>query len=633
MTKIMMQLFTQPIFNEVPQTNINTLNNCMQSTPNNPLACPTPVMPANLAKSPHLWTKDEVGAWLAWCSEEYTIDSVNPERFSMNGRAVCLLNRDDFMQRAPEVGDILYNTLQILIKQSNKNYFPPLAQVHSPVIIMPNSPTLQPPTTHSTPIHTFNGSLLPPLQSTPSLAVSESYIPNIANITNVSSPPSCTDGESVPSESSSVTDNEDMDCQDLQEHDSKENNFETTLESQNGIHSPKRDSDCRLLWEFIYQLLLNKKNSSFICWEDENQYIFRIVNPHGLAELWGAQKSRSTMTYEKLSRALRYYYKMDIIRKVPGKRLTYQFMHPPKDIKKGQRGARPQYKTVAYKRIPMPNTLYGKPLPFSLDNIDDVCQTNQAPHRMMDNRIPENHEPTVDNIAICHKGKPITNNDVLLSSPHKPNTTTLFTDFPSNINGEDPFLKKISLISMENPPKPLNINETRLKYILPKSPDYIKKSSSPNAITSSPSPSLPSLLTNASTSTTTATTTTATPTITTIPPTKVTTDHISATPPETDHKPSEGSMIQSYIHPADIKTEKFYEQFNNINQTMNECHRVTSPNWQLSGITIKKQDEPRHRVTSPNWQLAGITIKEQDEPQDLSMRTLKKHNIVNPESA
>lgn len=83
-------------------------------------------------------------------------------------------------------------------------------------------------------------------------------------------------------------------------------------------------SDCRLLWEFIYHLLLNNEYSTYICWDNKDRFIFRIVNPHGLAKLWGNQKSRSTMTYEKLSRALRYYYKMEIIKKVPGQRLTYQ---------------------------------------------------------------------------------------------------------------------------------------------------------------------------------------------------------------------------------------------------------------------------------------------------------------------
>ncbi|CAI9725266.1 transcription factor ETV6-like isoform X4 [Octopus vulgaris] len=598
----MMQLFTQQILNETPRSNITSLSCPIQSSPNTSLSCPTPVMPANLAKSPHLWTKDEVGAWLAWCSEEYSIDSVNPERFSMNGRAVCLLNRDDFMQRAPEVGDLLYNTLQILIKQSSKNFIPSIPQVHPSLIIMPSSPTLQ-----NAPNHHFNVPILSPIQSAPSLSVPECYSQNIPNLRNVSSPPSCTDGESVPSESSSVTDNEDMETQDLQEADSKENNnFETNSEPQNGMHTTKRDSDCRLLWEFIYHLLLNKKNSSFICWEDEQQYIFRIVNPHGLAELWGAQKSRSTMTYEKLSRALRYYYKMDIIRKVPGKRLTYQFMHPPKDIKKGQRGARPQYKTDSYNS--MTNSSYVKHLSLSQANVNNVYQLNQPSH-LMDNMVPEIREPSVDNGVNCHTSKTVSNNIVLLPSSQDLNGTNFFTNCSMvvNGNGEDNLLmKKISQISVENSTKPSNLNESRPKFILP-NPDFIKRSSSPSvipAVPSTPSPSLPSLMTNTSTSPIT-TTAPITPTTLTIPVT-------SATTTETNNKHTDGAMVPSnFIHPADIKTESYYEQYSSkISPQMNECHKVTSPNWSL-----------------------GIKIKEQDEPQDLSMRTLQKHNMVTSESA
>ena len=86
-------------------------------------------------------------------------------------------------------------------------------------------------------------------------------------------------------------------------------------------------ADCRLLWEFIYQLLQERASASrnYVCWDGSGaDLVFRIINPTGLAELWGQQKNRSNMTYEKLSRALRYYYKMNIIKKVPGKRLTYK---------------------------------------------------------------------------------------------------------------------------------------------------------------------------------------------------------------------------------------------------------------------------------------------------------------------
>lgn len=39
--------------------------------------------------------------------------------------------------------------------------------------------------------------------------------------------------------------------------------------------------DCRLLWEFIYQLLCDDKFSSYVSWERQEEYVFRINNPTG----------------------------------------------------------------------------------------------------------------------------------------------------------------------------------------------------------------------------------------------------------------------------------------------------------------------------------------------------------------
>lgn len=49
-------------------------------------------------------------------------------------------------------------------------------------------------------------------------------------------------------------------------------------------------SDCRLLWDYIYQLLSDGRYEPYIKWEDEEAKLFRIVNPHGLAHLWGNHK-------------------------------------------------------------------------------------------------------------------------------------------------------------------------------------------------------------------------------------------------------------------------------------------------------------------------------------------------------
>lgn len=75
------------------------------------------------------------------------------------------------------------------------------------------------------------------------------------------------------------------------------------------------------------------------------------MDPNGLARLWGNHKvnprsvatvrssqwkqnndgrffsflqNRTNMTYEKMSRALRHYYKLNIIRKEPGQRLLFR---------------------------------------------------------------------------------------------------------------------------------------------------------------------------------------------------------------------------------------------------------------------------------------------------------------------
>ena len=45
-----------------------------------------------------------------------------------------------------------------------------------------------------------------------------------------------------------------------------------------------------------------------------------------VAQLWGARKNKPNMNYEKLSRALRYYYDGDMICKVHGKRFVYKFV-------------------------------------------------------------------------------------------------------------------------------------------------------------------------------------------------------------------------------------------------------------------------------------------------------------------
>ncbi|KAG6800669.1 ETS-related transcription factor Elf-5 [Apis mellifera caucasica] len=93
------------------------------------------------------------------------------------------------------------------------------------------------------------------------------------------------------------------------------------------ILKPKKNATSQgKLWEFIRDLLRNRETCpSLICWEDYSQAKFRFVKSDEVAKRWGSRKGNTKMTYEKLSRAMRYYYKSKIFQPVLGKRLVYQF--------------------------------------------------------------------------------------------------------------------------------------------------------------------------------------------------------------------------------------------------------------------------------------------------------------------
>ncbi|XP_051708224.1 ETS homologous factor isoform X5 [Oryctolagus cuniculus] len=91
-------------------------------------------------------------------------------------------------------------------------------------------------------------------------------------------------------------------------------------------HTKKHNPRGTHLWEFIRDILLNPdKNPGLIKWEDRSEGIFRFLKSEAVAQLWGKKKNNSSMTYEKLSRAMRYYYKREILERVDGRRLVYKF--------------------------------------------------------------------------------------------------------------------------------------------------------------------------------------------------------------------------------------------------------------------------------------------------------------------
>lgn len=92
------------------------------------------------------------------------------------------------------------------------------------------------------------------------------------------------------------------------------------------------------LWQFLLQLLLDPNNDQLICWTNEEGE-FKLLQAEEVAKLWGARKNKPSMNYDKLSRALRYYYDKNIIKKVNGQKFVYRFVSYP-DILKGEVPAR-----------------------------------------------------------------------------------------------------------------------------------------------------------------------------------------------------------------------------------------------------------------------------------------------------
>ncbi len=86
----------------------------------------------------------------------------------------------------------------------------------------------------------------------------------------------------------------------------------------------------RFLYEFLELLLADQRYRKLIVWKNKEERIFMLIDHHKVAEMWGMHKRKKPMTYDKFSRALRFYYSKNILKKEPG-RFTYRFL-----IKEGE---------------------------------------------------------------------------------------------------------------------------------------------------------------------------------------------------------------------------------------------------------------------------------------------------------
>ena len=85
------------------------------------------------------------------------------------------------------------------------------------------------------------------------------------------------------------------------------------------------------LWQFLLELLTDHHYMHIISWVGDYGE-FKLKDAEMVANLWGQRKGKPHMNYDKLSRALRYYYDGDLIKKVPRSAFTYKFVCQLKEV-------------------------------------------------------------------------------------------------------------------------------------------------------------------------------------------------------------------------------------------------------------------------------------------------------------
>ncbi|KAM9753852.1 ETS homologous factor isoform 2-T2 [Menidia menidia] len=212
---------------------------------------------------PQFWTKYQVWEWLQQVMDIHQIDasSIPFQNFDMDGHQLCSLGYQDFVRAAGSVGPILFQNITELKWSGQCNV--DIGQLE-----------LKPDDVSYPPGDIYDPSFHPP----------------------------ASDASPTPS-------SPDIKRSFQRGHQAKKHN-------PRGTH----------LWEFIRDILLNpERNPGLIKWEDRTEGVFRFLKSEAVAQLWGKKKNNSSMTYEKLSRAMRYYYKREILERVDGRRLVYKF--------------------------------------------------------------------------------------------------------------------------------------------------------------------------------------------------------------------------------------------------------------------------------------------------------------------
>ncbi|NXD71280.1 GABPA protein, partial [Eolophus roseicapillus] len=226
---------------------------------------------------PVQWSTDQVLHWVVWVMKEFSMTDIDLNALGIPGRELCSLSQEDFFQRVPR-GEILWSHLELLRKCMGD--FSVTDFTYSPLPFFFFLSFFQ---DENNSVQIIPASVQPATPTTIKVINSSAKAAKVQRAPRIS-------GEDRSSPGNRTGNNGQIQ-----------------------------------LWQFLLELLTDKDARDCISWVgDEGE--FKLNQPELVAQKWGQRKNKPTMNYEKLSRALRYYYDGDMICKVQGKRFVYKFV-------------------------------------------------------------------------------------------------------------------------------------------------------------------------------------------------------------------------------------------------------------------------------------------------------------------
>ncbi|XP_078451115.1 Friend leukemia integration 1 transcription factor-like isoform X2 [Lampetra fluviatilis] len=266
---------------------------------------------------PTLWTPEHVRQWLEWAVKEYGLLEVEPALFqAVDGKELCKMSKEDLMRLTTAYNaEVLLSHLNYLRESSSAFAYPNASAYSEQAARLATKPD---PSSYDSIRRTATWTGAP---TTPTTKGSTPSVQSLNKSTEGRTQP---DPYQILGPTSSRLANPAADADRHADGGALERCQQPMPFSSSSLLLMRTGSGQIQLWQFLLELLSDSSNANCITWEGTNGE-FKMTDPDEVARRWGERKSKPNMNYDKLSRALRYYYDKNIMTKVHGKRYAYKF--------------------------------------------------------------------------------------------------------------------------------------------------------------------------------------------------------------------------------------------------------------------------------------------------------------------